>query len=90
MIVFQLFTGVTGSAAGQRVLIGLREGPLLSPEDNKRIVEQAVIRLFAGEVEHRYRFINVILAQLPEEALPELATNPYIRFIEPDGEVAAP
>ena len=84
------------SALGStRMIIGLidLDRPALSPQLQGRAgsaTPLGELTTRGGRIEYVYRFIDAVLVELPEEALPELATNPYIRFIEPDGEVAAP
>lgn len=70
-----------------RVLIGLAGEPL-SVEASGGFASELAAQ--AGRIVHRYEFVNLILAELPEEAVFALATNPSVRFIERDGEVAAP
>ncbi|HIC95961.1 TPA: hypothetical protein EYP12_04945, partial [Candidatus Bipolaricaulota bacterium] len=83
------------SALGStRMIIGLidLDRPALSPQLQGRAgsaTPLGELTTRGGRIEYVYRFIDAVLVELPEEALPELATNPYIRFIEPDGEVAA-
>ncbi|MCR4404239.1 MAG: S8 family peptidase [Candidatus Acetothermia bacterium] len=78
--------GLTGQGAS-RVLIGL-EGEPLAPEAATALANE--LATHAGRVIHRYALVNVVLAELPEEAIAELAESPAVRFIERDGEVAAP
>jgi subtilisin family serine protease len=70
-----------------RVLIGLGGEPL-SPEAREAV--ETELTALAGRTVYEYHFINVVLAEVSEEAVTELAANPYVRFIERDGVVAAP
>ena len=88
LLMLALFATFTSLALGSQVLIGLRGGPL-SPEAARLAVAEELSAV-AGRIEYEYRFIPVILAQVPEEALNKLKTSPYIKYIERDGEVAAP
>ena len=76
------------SAVGTRVLIGLCGGPLL-PEMVHTAVAGELEKAF-GWIEYEYKFIDVLLAEVPEDALEGLAASPYVRFIERDSEVTAP
>lgn len=73
---------------GSRVLIGLRGGPL-SPEA-ARSAMAGELSTVGGRIEYEYSLIDVVLVEVPEEALPKLWASPYVRFIERDGQVAAP
>jgi hypothetical protein len=75
-------------ALSSQVLIGLH-GEALPPEAERLAVAEE-LSAAAGRVEYEYQFINVILAEVPEEALGRLAASPYVKFIERDGEVTAP
>jgi subtilisin family serine protease len=93
LLLLLMIFGLSASASGStRVLLGLG-GPSFStmaePEAGPP-TPLAELAALGGRIEYRYQFINVVLAELPEEAIQKLASNPYIRFIEPDGEVAAP
>lgn len=84
-----------GSSSTTRALIGLRGGPPLpaQAETEAKSVSPAPMAELAAlgaRIEYCYQFINAVLAELPEEALPGLASSPWIRFIEPDREVKAP
>lgn len=70
-----------------RVLIGLAGEPLSTAASGPFASEVAAQ---AGQIIHRYGFVNLVLAEVPEEALAKLSASPYVRFIERDGEVAAP
>ncbi|MBN2594331.1 MAG: S8 family serine peptidase [Sedimentisphaerales bacterium] len=64
-----------------RVLIGFRDAP--GPN------EQALVNSHGGIVRHRYRFVPVIAASIPETAIQRLRGNRNVRIVEPDIKVYA-
>ncbi len=71
-----------------RVLIGLRDGPLSPEAARSAVVEE--LSAVAGRIEHEYRFLSAVLAEVPEGVLPQLLRNPHIRYIERDRPVTVP
>ncbi|MGQ9734311.1 MAG: S8 family peptidase [Candidatus Bipolaricaulia bacterium] len=82
----------SASSSSMRVLIGLDLTPQPQSLSQGRALALAEAELAAlgARIEYRYQLIDLVLVELPGEALQRLSASPYIRFIEPDREVAAP
>lgn len=61
-----------------KVLIGFRDKP-----------DTGLVRRCGGTISHTYRLIPVVAAEMPEIALPRLAANPKVAYIEKDHKVTA-
>jgi subtilisin len=79
VIVIMIVSLVPYSLASQNkvdVLIGFKEKP-----------DDSVVKAFGGNVKYDFApFINVIAANMPENAIQGLSHNPNIAFVEPDAE----
>ncbi|MGQ9477925.1 MAG: S8 family peptidase [Candidatus Bipolaricaulia bacterium] len=84
----------SASSSSMRVLIGLDLTPqpqsLGQGQGRAVALAEAELAALGARIEYRYQLIDLVLVELPGEALQRLSASPYIRFIEPDREVAAP
>ncbi|MGQ9601928.1 MAG: S8 family peptidase [Candidatus Bipolaricaulia bacterium] len=84
----------SASSSSMRVLIGLDLTPqpqsLSQGQGSALALAEAELAALGARIEYRYQLIDLVLVELPGEALQRLSASPYIRFIEPDREVAAP
>lgn len=72
--------GAAPSPAGEKidVLIGFQDRP-----------SRGLVEAFGGEVYREFTIVNVIAARLPQQAADALASNPAVKYVEPDGVVYA-
>ena len=76
LVFIALFGSLTRGST--QVLIGLRRGPLLAEAARLAVAEE--LAAVAGRIEYEYRFINAVLAEVPEEALPPLDENEFYYY----------
>jgi len=77
------------------VTASLQAAPPLPPGQEKESVligfygnpNRALVRQIGGEVTREFTLVNVIAAELPQQAIEALSRNPLVRYIEPDSEV---
>lgn len=57
---------------------------LISYRDQASKTDEDLVLSKGGEVSHRYSFVNVVAASVPDSAVNELAADPRVEKIEPD------
>lgn len=80
------------SPTDQTVLIGVRPGSGLAGQSISGVKDSLVRELLqaGGQVKATYQTLDLIAAQLPQEAIRRLSDDPRVRYLVPDGRIATP
>lgn len=82
-----LIPGLTGAGFAQqrpsarRMVIGFRDGAGRQAAERRR----TLVRGHGGNVRHSYRFLPAVAAELSEDQISRLKTDPRVAYIEEDG-----